>query len=407
MSDKIKMEVLIMDSMIAKFRQMGDKFGTIISKLRQAQGGVQNAYIGDSSIKIQRNINDTLKSGKEVTETLYKLSIQLNSAKDDIIRADKDSYNNIKLNTIIRGEEDFSKVTASKETISNMEKIIGNAKRIQTGIGYFELGASISVANNLILGLPGLLGVYNDKRLIYKLENEKRYGVLAAYQYGRVAGDLEGEIQGTIELFSGMSIMGFGGLGAGALTVATDGAAAPAVPAVESVGIAVAAHGIGMTTSSLSHMGSDFAKGNFYFSEMKSRRSKISNVGNDILDIMESNGGHTLDRHVGKSKEYLEKRVGNMRQGSDGATSFSDKNTAIKATKDVLKQNLDKIDDWLVNRTSNRLTLKTEHNFSVGYGVSKNSGKYIDNISKTVTVIQKTSDNELGFKIITCYPKLN
>lgn len=138
-----------------------------------------------------------------------------------------------------------------------------------------------------------------------------------------------------------------------------------------------------------------------------SNRSKILNVGDDILDTMESNGGHTLDRHVGKSKEYLEERVGNMRQGADGATSFSDKNTAIKATKDVLNQNLDKIDDWLVNGTSNRITLTTEHDFSVGYGVLKDSGGYVDNISKTVTVIQKTSDNELGFKIITCYPKLN
>ncbi|URZ00185.1 hypothetical protein [Clostridium felsineum] len=189
-----------------------------------------------------------------------------------------------------------------------MEKIIGNAKRIQTGIGYFELGASISVANNLILGLPGLLGVYNDKRLIYKLENEKRYGVLAAYQYGRVAGDLEGEIQGTIELFSGLSIMGFGGLGAGALTVATDGAAAPAVPAVESVGIAVAAHGIGMTTSSLSHMGSDFAKGNFYFSEMKSK-SKFKDVFNSADNYSLSKNtyeNHILDRH-GVNSSYTGK----------------------------------------------------------------------------------------------------
>ncbi|URZ04232.1 hypothetical protein [Clostridium felsineum] len=254
MADKIKMEVLIMDSMIAKFRQMGDKVGTIISKLRQAQGGVQNAYIGESSIKIQRNINDTLKSGKEVTETLYKLSIQLNSAKDDIIRADKDSYNNIKLNTIIRGKEDFSKVKDSKDTISNMEKVIG----------YFGLGAMVSISDNLALNIPNLTGLYNDKRLRYNLENENRYGVLAAYQYGKTFGDIEGLAQGTVELFGGLSIMGFGGLGAGALTVATDGAAAPAVPLVESAGIALAGHGIGMFGSSLYNMGSDFDKGMQY-----------------------------------------------------------------------------------------------------------------------------------------------
>ncbi|URZ04235.1 EndoU domain-containing protein [Clostridium felsineum] len=200
-----------------------------------------------------------------------------------------------------------------------MEKIIGNAKRIQTCIGYFELGASISVANNLILGLPGLLGVYNDKRLIYKLENEKRYGVLAAYQYGRVAGDLEGEIQGTVELFSGLSIMGFGGLGAGALTVATDGAAAPAVPAVESVGVAVAAHGIGMTTSSFLHIGSDFAKGNFYFSKMKNGVGKAETVSIDALNHS-SIGDFTYNPKTGK--------VSKMKGGGHGQANidFLEKN---------------------------------------------------------------------------------
>ncbi|AAK81299.1 MULTISPECIES: hypothetical protein [Clostridium] len=272
------MEVRIMDSMISKFKQMGDMSTTAINRLRQAQNGVKNVYVGASSIEIQRNIDDVLKSGKEVTETLYKLSIQLSKAKDAIIKADKDSGNGIKLNTIIRGEEKFSKVTDSKETISNMKKAVGYASKVGSGIGYFELGAAVSVANNLALGLPGLLGVYNDKRLIYKLENENRYGVLAAYQYGKMAGDLEGEVQGTLELFGGLSIMGVGGFGAGALTLATDGAAAPAVPAVESVGVAVAAHGVGMIGSSLSHFGSDFAKGSFYLSKMEKGYNNPSEI---------------------------------------------------------------------------------------------------------------------------------
>lgn len=89
------MEVRIMDSMISKFKQMGDMSTTAINRLRQAQNGVKNVYVGASSIEIQRNIDDVLKSGKEVTETLYKLSIQLSKAKDAIIKADKDSGNGI------------------------------------------------------------------------------------------------------------------------------------------------------------------------------------------------------------------------------------------------------------------------------------------------------------------------
>ncbi|URZ16798.1 hypothetical protein [Clostridium felsineum] len=173
---------------------------------------------------------------------------------------------------IIRRKEDFSKVKDSKDTISNMEKVIG----------YFGLGAIVSISNNLALNIPNLTGLYNDKRLRYNLENENRYGVLAAYQYGKTFGDIEGLAQGTVEFFGGLSIMGFGGLGAGALTVATDGAAAPAVPLVESAGIALAGHGIGMFGSSLYNMGSDFSKGNFYFSEANngSSISNLKNVGN-------------------------------------------------------------------------------------------------------------------------------
>ena len=32
---------------------------------------------------------------------------------------------------------------------------------------------------------------------------------------------------------------------------------------------------------------------------------KLQNVDDDILDVMEELGGHTLERHLGKSDEYL------------------------------------------------------------------------------------------------------
>ncbi|URZ07175.1 hypothetical protein [Clostridium felsineum] len=56
MADRIKMEVLIMDSMIAKFRAIGDRSNNIINRLKQIENGVRNSYIADSSIKIQANI---------------------------------------------------------------------------------------------------------------------------------------------------------------------------------------------------------------------------------------------------------------------------------------------------------------------------------------------------------------
>ncbi|URZ07503.1 polymorphic toxin type 15 domain-containing protein [Clostridium felsineum] len=355
MADKIKMEVLIMDSMISKFRAIGDRSNNIINRLRQIENGVKNSYIADSSIKIQGNIDDVLKSGREVTETLYTLSIQLNSAKDAIIRADKDSYNNIKLNTIIRGKEDFSKVKDSKDTISNMEKVIG----------YFGLGAMVSISDNLALGLPNLTGLYNDKRLRYNLENENRYGVLAAYQYGKTFGDIEGLAQGAVEFFGGLSIMGFGGLGAGALTVATDGAAAPVVPLVESAGIALAGHGIGMFGSSLYNMGSDFSKGNFYFSKIEKTIARIKEIkvnfnykskynetefARQLADQEAGMNKLTVDEYLKNRERYIKKGraiEGNMAQQAARDKALVDKVDELRSTGMPLKEAETQAQKWL------------------------------------------------------------
>ena len=57
--------------------------------------------------------------------------------------------------------------------------------------------------------------------------------------------------------------------------------------------------------------------------------------------------------------------------------------------------------------TDARLTIKTEHAFDVGKGVLKNTDELVEGLRKTVTVIERTNDNELGFRIITSYPVFN
>ena len=62
---------------------------------------------------------------------------------------------------------------------------------------------------------------------------------------------------------------------------------------------------------------------------------KIRNVGDDILDIMEKLGGHTLEKHVGKPYDYLKKRISNTKKGS--ATTFTNKRTAIACITKVTR----------------------------------------------------------------------
>lgn len=133
--------------------------------------------------------------------------------------------------------------------------------------------------------------------------------------------------------------------------------------------------------------------------------NRLKNIGDDILDVMESSGGHTLDRHVGKSKEYLIERTKKLK--GKGATTYISKDTATKSVKDVISKNSTDIVKWLNNSNDARLIIKTDHSFDVGNGVLKNTDILTEGLRKTVTVIERTSDNELGFRIITSYPVFN
>ena len=69
------------------------------------------------------------------------------------------------------------------------------------------------------------------------------------------------------------------------------------------------------------------------------------NVGEDVLDIMESNGGNTLEKHVSKSNVYLIKRA--IQEDVEAATCYTNKSTAIKAVQENLRKNADEISKWL------------------------------------------------------------
>lgn len=133
--------------------------------------------------------------------------------------------------------------------------------------------------------------------------------------------------------------------------------------------------------------------------------NRLKNIGDYILDVMESSGGHTLDRHVGKSKEYLIERTKKLK--GKGATTYINKDIATKSVRDVLSKNSNDIVEWLNNSTDERLIIKTEHSFDVGNGVLKKTDTLVEGLRKTITIIERTNDNELGFRIITSYPVFN
>jgi hypothetical protein len=141
----------------------------------------------------------------------------------------------------------------------------------------------------------------------------------------------------------------------------------------------------------------------------KSSASTIRNsVTNDILDDMESKGGHLLNKHVSKTNEDLLKRA--AKEGVP-STTFYNKSTALKATQENIRKNAEQISDWLNNQNSKGyLITKAQHEYSIGKGVDvKNGGnsaskQVTDNLTTSQLYLVKDPSMPAGYRIITGYP---
>lgn len=142
---------------------------------------------------------------------------------------------------------------------------------------------------------------------------------------------------------------------------------------------------------------------------------ELRRIDDDIIDQMDSKGGHIQERHVGKSNEYLLQRA--IHDGD--ATSFQNKRTATTAIKENIRRNVNRISDWLNNpKAKEYITIYTTHKYPIGYGVETTAGvinkdgKLISKASKNVTYgltsskvyIVKDSDMPNRYKIVTAYP---
>ncbi|GGG03003.1 hypothetical protein GCM10010913_25950 [Paenibacillus aceti] len=133
-----------------------------------------------------------------------------------------------------------------------------------------------------------------------------------------------------------------------------------------------------------------------------------NNVSNDILDAMESKGGHLLDKHVSKTNEDLLKRAA---QEGVPSTTFYNKSTALKATQENIRKNAEQISDWLNDENSKGyLITKVQHEYSIGKGVDvKNGGnsaskQVVDNLITSQLYLVKDTSMPAGYRIITGYP---
>ncbi|WP_376766013.1 RNase A-like domain-containing protein [Amycolatopsis pithecellobii] len=119
-------------------------------------------------------------------------------------------------------------------------------------------------------------------------------------------------------------------------------------------------------------------------------------VNNCNLIVDEPNGGHAIERHVGKSDDYLTGR------GIPKASTFPDLANAQYAATYNIVLNEERIQKWLQG-PARRLTIGSELPDGISARVYlKEEGKFVE-ATGVRTVIERRSDLPGGFLIYTNY----
>jgi hypothetical protein len=130
---------------------------------------------------------------------------------------------------------------------------------------------------------------------------------------------------------------------------------------------------------------------------------KIRSVDDDILDIMEKAGGHTLEQHVSKTCSDLSRRIAKSRFIKI-ASSFTTKRTALQAIKKSLRRNAEEIASWFTNSTKDQMVLEFSYQYPIGTAMLNKKKNPLYNLTYLRIILRRDLTNEFGFKILTAFP---
>lgn len=119
------------------------------------------------------------------------------------------------------------------------------------------------------------------------------------------------------------------------------------------------------------------------------------------LQAHENAGGHTIERHVGKSEEWLINRVNKDRVSA--ASSFESLPEAERVLAATIAENQDKIDAWVNGQGGNRLVLSETFDSKTGISVKRGDNNAEDVFSVKL-VLERSDRLDIGYRIITGYP---
>jgi len=114
----------------------------------------------------------------------------------------------------------------------------------------------------------------------------------------------------------------------------------------------------------------------------------------------EGRGGHTLQRHVGKTDAELRERV--QSEDVSAASSYTDRATAEMAVAAAIRENTEKIDRWLQRPGGHsNLVLDYDSNSPIGRSVRRGETQSFP-CSHAVAVLKFVSASD--YYVLTSYP---
>ncbi|SIS22020.1 putative T7SS-secreted protein [Williamsia sterculiae] len=122
------------------------------------------------------------------------------------------------------------------------------------------------------------------------------------------------------------------------------------------------------------------------------------------LQAHEDAGGHAIERHVGKSDEYLRSRFVGARPSMQAASTFFDLPTAEAAVKSLLRSHSTDIETWL-DSGKPQLRLEGDVGDIVGRTLFRNSGNTI-NVSQIRVILRPGGIEDLGYYVATAFPAI-
>ena len=119
------------------------------------------------------------------------------------------------------------------------------------------------------------------------------------------------------------------------------------------------------------------------------------------LQAHEDAGGHLIERHVGKSEQWLVDRVRN--DNISAASSFRDLPEAEYFVSGTLAENQGDIDAWLDGRGGNRLVVDASFDATTGISVARGQD-HAEDVFSVKVVLERSDRLGIGYRIITGYP---